>query len=76
MIDLRDDQGKLLARYDPSRRRLQIGRRGAFTTFDLAALDVALSSQSESASSAVAPPAAPVGGLTAHDDRRNPTADH
>ncbi|HEU4328061.1 MAG TPA: hypothetical protein VFS21_33300 [Roseiflexaceae bacterium] len=75
MIDLRDDSGKLLARYDPARRRLHIARRGTTTSFDLATFDQA-TSIAQSAPSAVAPPATPASGSTAHHDRRDPTAHH
>ncbi|GAB4203621.1 MAG: hypothetical protein OHK0022_27980 [Roseiflexaceae bacterium] len=75
MIDLRDPQGKLLARYDPAGRWLHIARRGETSSFDLAALDRQAATTTQSAQSAVAPPATPASGSTAHD-RRDPTADH
>lgn len=69
MRNLRDDQGKLLARYDPARRLLVIQRRGIKHKFNLAALDAAAE---QSAQSAIAGPVDRAG-LAHHDAGDAPT---
>jgi hypothetical protein len=58
-IDLRDAGGRLLARYDPARRLLEIQRRGVKTLIDLTAYEPAYEPPSSAPSAPASRPERP-----------------